>query len=156
MTGGLAPDRRLFLTSSVLAGGGLLLGMRATPADAREVPKRSQITRDNELNVWIAVKPDETVLIRVVRSELGQGSLTGLAQLVAEELDCDWSRVRVEQPSPQANAQRGKAWRDYSTTQSRAIRTSHDYLRLAGASARMMLTQAAALQWKVPIVEVVA
>jgi isoquinoline 1-oxidoreductase subunit beta len=156
MPQGRGPNRRLFVMTAAAVGGGLMLGLRATPADARDPMRRDAITPENELNVWVVVRPDDTVVIRVVRSELGQGTLTGLAQLVAEELDCDWSRVKVEQPSPQANLGRVKGWRDFSTTQSRGIRTSQDYLRLAGASARWMLLQAAAAQWKVPAMELMA
>ena len=53
-----------------------------------------------ELTAWVVIKPDDTVVIRIARSEMGQGSMTGLAQLVAEELECDWSKVTTEFPTP--------------------------------------------------------
>ena len=53
-----------------------------------------------EINAWVVIEPDDTVIIRIARSEMGQGTLTGLAQMVAEELECDWSKVTTEYPTP--------------------------------------------------------
>jgi isoquinoline 1-oxidoreductase beta subunit len=106
-----------------------------------------------EVNAWVVIKPDDTVVIRVARSEMGQGTLTGLAQLVAEELECDWSKVTTEFPSPGQNLARKRVWGDYSTGGSRGIRGSHEYVRQGGAAAREMLIQAAANEWKVPASE---
>ena len=136
-------DRRSFLAGTAAAG--LSLGFHiplsagALAADATP-----------EVNAWVVVKPDDTVVIRIARSEMGQGSMTGLAQLVAEELECDWSKVTTEFPTAGANAARGRVWRDMVTGGSRGIRTSHDYVRKGGAAARMMLIAAAADEWKVP------
>jgi isoquinoline 1-oxidoreductase beta subunit len=107
-----------------------------------------------EVNVWVAIRPDDTCVIRIARSEMGQGTLTGLAQLVAEELECDWSKVRTEGISPGRNLASKRAWGDMSTGGSRGIRGSQDYVRRGGAVARMMLLQAAADQWKVPVADV--
>jgi isoquinoline 1-oxidoreductase beta subunit len=101
----------------------------------------------------VVIRPDDTVVIRVARSEMGQGSLTGLAQLVAEELECDWSKVTTEYPTPGQNVARKRIWGDYSSTGSRSIRESQDYVRKGGAAAREMLIEAAANQWKVPASE---
>jgi isoquinoline 1-oxidoreductase beta subunit len=106
-----------------------------------------------EVGVWVAIGPDDTVNIRVVRSEMGQGTITGLAQLVADELECNWSKVRIEYPTPGESVKRKRAWGDFSTGGSRGIRESHEYVRKGGAAARLMLTQAAANQWKVPVAE---
>jgi isoquinoline 1-oxidoreductase beta subunit len=106
-----------------------------------------------EVNAWIVIRPDDTTVIRIARSEMGQGTLTGLAQLVAEELECDWSKVTTEYPTPGQNVARKRVWGDFSTGGSRGIRTSQDYVRKAGATARMMLMQAAANEWKVPVAE---
>jgi isoquinoline 1-oxidoreductase beta subunit len=92
-------------------------------------------------------------VIRIARSEMGQGTLTGLAQMVAEELECDWSKVTTEYPTPGQSVARKRAWGDYSTGGSRGIRMSHDYVRKGGATAREMLIQAAANEWKVPASE---
>jgi isoquinoline 1-oxidoreductase beta subunit len=103
----------------------------------------------DEVNAWVVVNPDETVVIRVARSEMGQGTLTGLAQLVTEELECDWSKVTTEYPTPATNLERGRVWGSFSTGGSRGIRESHDYVREGGAAAREMLIAAAAKQWGV-------
>jgi isoquinoline 1-oxidoreductase beta subunit len=87
---------------------------------------------------------------------MGQGSLTGLAQLVAEELDCNWSKVTTEYPTPGENLARNRVWGNFSTGGSRGIRDSQEYVRKGGATARMMLVQAAADSWKVPVAECVA
>ena len=101
----------------------------------------------------MVIKPDETVVVRIARSEMGQGSLTGLAQLVAEELDCDWSKVTTEYPTPGQSAARNRPWGEFMTGGSRGIRASQDYVRKGGAAAREMLIQAAANEWKVPASE---
>jgi isoquinoline 1-oxidoreductase beta subunit len=135
--------RRGFLISTAAAAGGLSLGFHVPfAAAAGDLPP--------EVNAWVVVQPDDTVVIRIARSEMGQGSLTGLAQLVAEELQCDWSKVVTEYPTPGQNLARDNAWGDMSTTGSRAIRRSHEYVRQGGAAAREMLVAAAAEQWNVP------
>ena len=96
------------------------------------------------------IRPDDTVVIRIARSEMGQGTLTGLAQLVAEELECDWSKVTTEFPTPGENAARKRVWGNFSTGGSRGIRESHEYVRKGGAAARDMLIRAAAAEWGVP------
>jgi isoquinoline 1-oxidoreductase beta subunit len=89
-----------------------------------------------EINAWVVVQPDERVIIRIARSEMGQGTLTGLAQLVAEELDCDWAQVTTEYPTPGQNLARNRVWGNFSTGGSRGIRESQDYVRKGGAAAR--------------------
>jgi isoquinoline 1-oxidoreductase beta subunit len=101
----------------------------------------------------VVIRPDETVVVRIARSEMGQGTLTGLAQLVAEELECDWSRVTTEYPTPGQSVARKRVWGDFSTGGSRGVRTSHDYVRKGGAAARLMLIQAAANEWAAPVSE---
>jgi len=143
-------SRRAFVVGSAAAGGGLALGLAApfgTPAAAQS----SALA--NEVNIWVAVKPDDTCVIRIARSEMGQGTITGLAQLVAEELECDWKKVTVEQVTPGRNLASKRAWGEMGTGGSRGIRTSQDYVRRGGAAARMMLLQAAADAWKVPVGE---
>src|SRR5688500_10535821 len=143
--------RRSFLVSSATAIGGLSLGFHiplAGAAAAKGAPA--------EVNAWVVIKPDDTVVIRIARSEMGQGTLTGLAQLVAEELECDWSKVTTEYPTPGQSVARKRPWGDCSTGGSRGIRTSQDYVRKGGATARMMLVQAAANEWKVPASECTA
>src|SRR3982750_4125157 len=141
--------RRSFLTAASAAGGGLSLGWSLPKAAAQS----TQPATGAELGIWAVIKPDHTTVIRIARSEMGQGTLTGLAQLVAEELECDWSKVVTEYPTPGQSVARKRAWGDFSTGGSRGIRTSHDYVRKGGATARMMLVQAAANEWKVPVAE---
>ncbi|HEY6513938.1 MAG TPA: molybdopterin cofactor-binding domain-containing protein [Burkholderiaceae bacterium] len=142
------PSRREFIVTSGAVAGGLALGW-AAPFDAGA----QAAAEGSELNVWVVVRPDERCVIRIARSEMGQGTLTGLAQLVVEELECDWSKVSTEQISPQANFAAKRAWGEMGTGGSRGIRTSHDYVRRGGAAARLMLLQAAANEWQVPVAE---
>jgi isoquinoline 1-oxidoreductase subunit beta len=109
-----------------------------------------------EVNAWVVVKPDDTIVIRIARSEMGQGTLTGLAQLVAEELDADWAKVTTEYPTPGQNLARKRVWGSFGTGGSQGIRGSSEYVRKGGAAARMMLVQAAADEWKVPVAECTA
>jgi isoquinoline 1-oxidoreductase beta subunit len=101
----------------------------------------------------VLIKPDSTCVIRIARSEMGQGTITGLAQLVAEELECDWKKVKTEQVTAGENLARKRVWGEMGTGGSRGIRISQDYVRRGGATARVMLMQAAADQWKVPVSE---
>ena len=121
-------NRRSFVVGAAAAGGGLALGF--------QIPFGPQVVRaadgSPEVNAWVVIKPDDTVVIRVARSEMGQGSLTGLAQLVAEELECDWSKVTTEFPTPGQSLARKRVYGDMSTGGSRGIRTSHQYVREAG------------------------
>jgi isoquinoline 1-oxidoreductase beta subunit len=106
-----------------------------------------------EVNAWIEIHPDDSVLIRVARSEMGQGVFTALPMLVAEELDCDWSRVRAAYASANENRRRDEVFHSMSTGGSRSVRESQDYLRMAGAVTRELLIGAAASQWQVPAEE---
>ena len=143
-------NRRAFVVSAAAAGGGLALGLDIPIGGPQPI-----LAQDGspEVNAWVVVRPDNTVVVRVARAEMGQGSLTGLVQLVAEELDCDWSTVRWETPTPGQNVARKRAWGDYATVGSRAIRQSQEYVRKGGATAREMLIEAAANEWKVPVSE---
>jgi len=144
-------SRRDFVVgSAVIAGGGLALGMSVPFGAARAEGTPAGAT---QVNLWVAVKPDDTCVIRVARSEMGQGTLTGLAQLVAEELECDWSKVTTQGVTPGENLASKRAWGEMGTGGSRGIRTSQDYVRRGGAAARIMLMQAAADQWSVPVSE---
>jgi isoquinoline 1-oxidoreductase beta subunit len=142
-------NRRTFIVSTAAIGGGLALGLR--------LPFGPEVVRaadgSPEINAWVVIRPDDTVVVRVARSEMGQGTITGLAQLVAEELECNWSKVVYEYPTPGQNVARKRVWGDFSTGGSRGIRMSHEYVRQGGAAARTMLIQAAANQWKVPAAE---
>ncbi|MGH7334955.1 MAG: molybdopterin cofactor-binding domain-containing protein [Candidatus Rokuibacteriota bacterium] len=142
-------DRRSFIVGTAAVGGGLALGLN--------LPLGGSVVRAQdgspEINAWVVVRPDDTVVIRIARSEMGQGTLTGLAQMAAEELECDWSKVTTEYPTPGQSVARKRVWGDFSTGGSRGIRMSHEYVRQGGATARTMLVQAAANAWGVPASE---
>jgi isoquinoline 1-oxidoreductase subunit beta len=142
-------NRRSFIVGTAAVGGGLALGLN--------IPRGGGVAHAQggspEITAWVVVRPDDTVVIRVARSEMGQGTLTGLAQMVAEELECDWSKVTTEYPTPGQSVARKRAWGDFSTGGSRGIRDSHQYVREGGATARVMLIQAAAEAWGVPASE---
>jgi isoquinoline 1-oxidoreductase subunit beta len=144
-------SRRRFVGGSAATAGALLVGFHVPMLPGSAMAQAA--AADPEINAWVLIKPDDTVVIRIARSEMGQGSLTGLAQLVAEELDCDWSKVTTEYPTPGQNLARNRVWGNFSTGGSRGIRESHDYVRKGGAIARTMLVQAAANEWKVPAAE---
>jgi isoquinoline 1-oxidoreductase beta subunit len=146
-------SRRAFIVGSAAAGGGLAIGMRL-PLGAGSAEAMAAVGAGAEVHAWVVVKPDDTCVIRIARSEMGQGTLTGLAQLVAEELECDWKKVATESITAGQNLARKRVWGEMGTGGSRGIRTSHDYVRRGGAAARMMLLQAAADQWQVPVAEV--
>ena len=143
--------RSFIIGSSSIAAGGLALGL---PLFMPEANAQAVVgPTDAEVNVWVVIKPDDRCVIRIARSEMGQGTRTGLAQLVAEELECDWKKVSTEMPTPGQSVARKRAWGEMSTGGSRGIRISQEYVRKGGAAARMMLLQAAANQWNVPVAE---
>jgi isoquinoline 1-oxidoreductase beta subunit len=147
------PDlsRRHFIVGTTAVSSGLALGLQMSFMGSAEAAASTP-----EIGAWVVIKPDDTVVVRVVRSEMGQGTITGLAQMVAEELECDWEKVTVEYPTPGESLKRKRVWGDFSTGGSRGIRASEQYVRKGGAAARLMLVQAAANEWKVPVAECVA
>ena len=142
-------SRRRFLAQSTATAGALVIGFHIP--FTRDAIAQGAVPNVSEVNAWVVVKPDETVVIRIARSEMGQGTLTGLAQLVTEELECDWARVTTEYPTPGQSLERKRPWGSFGTGGSIGIRGSNDYVRKGGATARMMLLQAAADEWKVPV-----
>jgi isoquinoline 1-oxidoreductase beta subunit len=150
------PRRAFIVGSSAAAAGGLALGWHlpaTTIGGPASAEAKTASGAEVEVNAWVVIKPDDTCVIRIARSEMGQGTRTGLAQLVAEELECDWGKVTTESITAGQNLARKRVWGEMSTGGSRGIRTSQDYVRRAGAAARLMLLQAAANQWQVPVAE---
>ncbi|MBT8118757.1 MAG: molybdopterin-dependent oxidoreductase [Gammaproteobacteria bacterium] len=143
-------SRRDFLIGSVTAGAGFSLGLYL-PADTGVALAvgEDNAAENSEVTAWVVIQQDDTVTIRIARSEMGQGTLTGLAQLVAEELECDWSKVKTEYPTPGQSLARDRVWGSFSTGGSQGIRGSHQYVRKGGAVAREMLIEAAAESWDV-------
>ncbi len=152
-------SRRDFIIKGAIVGGGLTLGIGAIPelafAQAGGLYDQNTPTKygEAEVNAWVSIRPDETVLIRIARSEMGQGTRTGLAQLVTEELECNWKKVKTQSATPGQSLARKRVWGEHGTGGSRGIRISEDYVRRGAAAARIMLVQAAADQWKVPVGE---
>src|SRR4051812_26613 len=116
--GHMTLNRRGFFTAMAAAGGGLALGWQpfaATPAAAQAASGKAAASAGGaEVGIWVVIKPDDTVVVRIARSEMGQGTLTGLAQLVADELDADWRFVRAEYVAPEVNLANKRAWGDMS------------------------------------------
>src|SRR5512137_2253934 len=127
--GATSLSRRRFIAASAAVSGSLVVGFHVPFAGEA----LAQADRAREVNAWVVVNPDDTVVIRIARSEMGQGTLTGLAQLVAEELDCGWAKVRTEFPTPGESLARKRVWGNFSTGGSRGIRESNDYVRKGGA-----------------------
>jgi len=128
-------NRRGFLQVSASATAALSLGF--------SLPAHTQSKQPQEVNAWIDIHSDESIVIRYARTEMGQGSRTSAPMLIAEELEVDWKKVRIEDVQAHDNLKRKRAYGDMASVGSRTIRNSQDYLRKAGASARMMLVQAA-------------
>jgi isoquinoline 1-oxidoreductase beta subunit len=156
MSNRIALGRRSFLGSVTAIGGGFALGWSIPDGKApygKALAQSAARPSGQAVGIWAVISPDDTTVIRIARSEMGQGTLTGLAQLVADELDCDWGHVRADYVTPEENLASKRAWGDMSTGGSRGIRGSVDYVRKGGAAARMMLIQAAAQRWGVPEID---
>ncbi len=156
----LKMSRRSFLLRSATVSGGLLLEVTLPAYSSAETGTQTAAAESSsngpEVTAWVLVNPDDSVIIRVARVEMGQGSFTGLPMLVAEELGCDWSKIQAEYASTSEHLRRNRIFGSMLTGGSRSIRDSHEYLRQAGAAARIMLTTAAAQQWGVPVSECMA
>ncbi|HEY6257159.1 MAG TPA: molybdopterin cofactor-binding domain-containing protein, partial [Xanthobacteraceae bacterium] len=183
------PSRRDFLAVTAAAGGAMVLGFYLPPTHAQATPIEGQPWyRDAmvpEINAWLTIAPDDTVTIRVAQTEMGTGVFTSCPMMVAEELECDWRKVRAEYASPQRNAtERAPEWtlevpggrnptirdgggapegrgatgvyRRMSTNSNGSVRESRYYLQMAGAEARERLLLAAAAIWNVPTSELTA
>ncbi|NCV62351.1 MAG: xanthine dehydrogenase family protein molybdopterin-binding subunit [Betaproteobacteria bacterium] len=141
------PDihRRLFLQVSGSTAATLSLGF--------VWPQSAAAADSTEVNAWIEIHPDESVVIRYARTEMGQGSRTSAPMLIAEELEVDWKKVRIVDVPAHDNLRRKRVYGDMASVGSRTIRMSQEYLRKAGAAARIMLVEAAAQRWGVPASE---
>jgi isoquinoline 1-oxidoreductase subunit beta len=151
MTELLNLSRRKFIIATGATG--LTIGVLAACSKKPGEPDYADMDPNPEVNAWVHIGHDDTVTVRIARSEMGQGTLTGLAQLVAEELECDWAKVTTEYPTPGQNLARDRVWGDFSTGGSSGIRRSHQYVREGAAAARIMLVEAAAKEWGVPVAE---
>jgi isoquinoline 1-oxidoreductase subunit beta len=152
-------SRRHFILTAATAAGGLIIGIGAAPRAARAATVGMAPGSDenayspNDIDAWIAIDPDDSILIRYQRSEMGQGSMTALPMMVAEELQCDWSKVRIEYASPNRNIRENKVYGPMFSHGSRSVRQSQKKMQQVGASARERLIAAAAARWNVPASE---
>lgn len=140
----IRPSRRSLLKGA----GALVVGFHVAPRGA--LAQAAPASAVPEINAWVVIHPDDRVVLRMARSEMGQGTRTGLCQMIAEELHCDWARIETEYVTPGQSLARNRAWGNFLTAGSQGIRQSQDYVRRGGAAARIMLVQAAANQWGVP------
>jgi isoquinoline 1-oxidoreductase subunit beta len=157
----LTLSRRHFITTALTAAGGLALGVgfndSAEAASLSVRPWGEEAKRfPGEINAWVVIEPDDTVIIRYGRAEMGQGSFTALPQILAEELECDWAFVKPEYASANRNVVDNKVYGSLSTGGSRAVRETGVIVQQAGASARERLIAAAAKRWSVPASECAA
>jgi isoquinoline 1-oxidoreductase beta subunit len=154
--------RRRFILTATSAAGGLMIGVGAAPAIAEAATVVAQPWNEdnayaaNEIDAWIAIDPDDSILIRYPRSEMGQGSMTALPMILTEELHCDWSKVRVEYASANRNVRENKIYGPMVSAGSRTVRGTQKKMQQVGASARERLIAAAAARWDVPASECAA
>src|SRR6201987_1163824 len=154
-------SRRHFILTAASAAGGLVVGIAAAPDDARAATIARQPWNDNdsaphEIDAWIAIDPDDSILIRYQRSEMGQGSMTALPMIITEELQCDWSKVRIEDASSTRSVRENRVYGDMFSHGSMSVRQSQKKMQQVGASARERLIAAAAARWHVAAAECVA
>ena len=148
--------RRDFIVAFATAAGGIAIGIGAGPRGATAAQpwnddnwKYDNPANSHEIDAWIAIDPDDSILIRYQRSEMGQGSMTALPMIIAEELQCDWSKVRVEYASANRNVRENKVYGNMASYGSFSVRKSHQQMQQVGASARERLIAAAAARWRV-------
>jgi isoquinoline 1-oxidoreductase beta subunit len=138
----LSVDRRTFLKTSATAGAALLVGFRI-PARASDPAEDQEKPPINPLNAWVRITPDNHVTLILAKSEMGQGIMTALPMILAEELCLDWKQVTIEQAPTNPKIY------DHGTGGSGSVGGSWLPLRQAGAAAREMLIAAAAKKWEV-------
>src|SRR6266404_7595627 len=147
--------RRHFILTAVSAAGGLMVGVAVASGSARgatisEQPWNDKEYAPNEIDAWIAINPDDSILIRYQRSEMGQGSMTALPMMIAEELQCDWSKVRIEYASSNRSIRENRVYGNMYSHGSMSVRESQKMVQQVGASARERIIAAAAVRWRVP------
>src|SRR4029450_10996742 len=155
MTNNHTMSRRQFLITTTTVGSALLLvfhlPLRKTEAaNIAGKPWTPPLEGGNEVNAWLIIGNDDSVLIRRAQSEMGEGVFTSMPMLVAEELECDWTKVRPEYASVNRSVRENRVYQRMATNGSGAVRRSREYLQQAGASTRARLIAAAAQQWGVP------
>src|SRR5208282_5723365 len=147
-------SRRSLIQAGLSAAGGLMIAAFApefagatTIAGEPWSPETGK--SPDEVNAFVVIDPDNSVTLRVAKSDMGQGVLTSMAMMVAEELECDFAKVKVEYASANRNLTDNNVYRSMGTGGSRSVRGSRVFLQQAGASARARLVAAAAARWSV-------
>src|ERR1700677_384831 len=147
-------SRRSLIQAGLSAAGGLMIAAFApefagatTIAGEPWSPETGK--SPHEVNAFVVIDPDNSVTLRVAKSDMGQGVLTSMAMIVAEELECDFAKVKVEYASANRNLTDNNVYQPMGTGGSRSVRTSRVFLQQAGASARARLIAAAAAKWNV-------
>lgn len=156
--GKTAVSRRNFILSVAAAGGGLMLGFNIPTAQAARTmpqPWKSEVD-GTEINAWLTINPDGSTTIRVPHTEMGQGGMTAVALMVAEELNVPWESVRAVFADPNRHIRNDDEYKVMSTHGSQLVMLQHPHIMQAGASARERLKQAAAEAWGVDRSEVKA
>ncbi len=156
------PDlSRRFVLAALSATGGLALAvgtgrLAKAAVIAMEPWDKAAPATGTEINAWIFIEPDDTVTLRLSKSEMGQGASTALPMLFAEELRCDWEKIKVEHASANRNAREHQIYKSMSTGGSSSVRRFREVFQQAGASARARLVEAAARRLGVPATECTA
>src|SRR5512134_2413955 len=153
-------SRRGFLRTLGGAGAGLIVAVklpgiaRAQRSGAAAVIQSEGPAGTVDATGFVRIEPDNTVTVVIKHLEMGQGPYTGLATLVAEELDADWSQMRAEGAPANTELYKNLAFGIQGTGGSTAIANSYEQMRTAGATARAVLVAAAAQEWGVPTAEI--
>ena len=157
MAGTADLSRRQFVVTGTTLAGGMALGLVVPGAAQAASPEMGaqywggDAAGLGEVNAWVLINPDDSVVLRCPMAEMGQGTGSGLPMLLAEELECDWKKVKVEFASVNRNIRENNVYRDMLTVGSRGIRSTYEYVQQGGASARARLVAAAAARWDVPV-----
>src|SRR5579863_9498434 len=134
-------NRREFILTALSAAGGLMIGIGTARGSADAAAISAQPWNDNEyapheIDAWIAIDPDDSILIRYQRSEMGQGSMTALPMMITEELQCNWSKVRIEYASSNRSVREHRVYGNMYSHGSFSVRESQKMVQQVGASAR--------------------
>ncbi len=149
------PSRRGFLKATGTAGLGLVLGVRLPSGGGALAAASERGQPPLQPDAFMRIAPDHTVTVLIKHIEFGQGTWTGLATLVAEELDADWSQIRAEAAPADARLYNNLHWGPYQGTGgSSSIANAYLQMRTVGAAARAMLIAEAAERWGVPAGEI--
>ncbi|HEY1803416.1 MAG TPA: molybdopterin cofactor-binding domain-containing protein, partial [Terracidiphilus sp.] len=156
-------SRRQVITAMASAAGGLALSFTLPTVTFGAVESRQRRPMGllqspenippHELSAFLVIDPDDTVTVRLPHTELGQGTTTALAMLIAEELHCDWSKLKCEYGSANRNLREKNVYGGMMTVGSQGLRTSVTMMQQAGASARERLVKAAARRWNCDVTD---